>query len=178
VKNFILILNLFSLTFTSTALADLHVVIGRGSYMGEKHYGINYTSENLKHSTDLTYGNTEGVLGPDLDQINIKYVYSPFNPITIDQLQIDPIKIGGILSSWQSSNAYINSYQQYPEDDYYPANKFRGSLVLTHSWSYKNLQIYIDWVMLDQVAIALYNNSKYIDRHNIWAGGFGLRWKI
>ena len=169
------------LFWSSWAQADWSVVAGSGSYMGDRHLGLAYQSENGSHQTDFTYGKTPGILGPDVDQLNLKYIYSPFRwSLASESLPATTniLGIGFLLSRWQSSEGFLSSPSQYPEDDYYSPTRYRTALVLSHQWVYKQASLYFDWVLLDQVGIALYNNDKYLSEKNAWSGGFGFRWNL
>ncbi|MFP5518789.1 MAG: hypothetical protein ACLGGX_02710 [Bdellovibrionia bacterium] len=165
------------LLFSSSSFADWSLLAGSGSYMGERHLGITYTSENQKHSTDVSYGQTAGVISEDVEQLNLKYVYSPFS-YSYKKVESNILGVGTLISNWRSSKAFVESPSQYPTSDYYSQTKFRLGLVLSSEIKYDKLSFYVDWVLLDQVAIALFNNTKYTSDPNTWAGGFGLRWRI
>lgn len=160
-----------------STFADWSVVAGTGSYMGEQHLGFSYESQNEKHQTDLSYGKTPGVLGNDIDQINLKYLFSPLN-YQRGPLKTNILGIGMILSRWQSSAGFIESPSQYPETHYYSVTRYRSALLLSHTWSYKGLTLYVDWALLDQVAIALANNQELQQEKSAWSSGFGLRWSL
>lgn len=169
------------LSWSSWAQADWTLVAGSGSYMGEKYLGVSHQSENQNHQTDFSYGQTPGILGPNVDQLNLKYLYSPFawSPSTLAlPAKTNILGVGLLLTRWQSSEGYINSPSQYPSADYYSATRYRTALVLSHQWTFKNLSVYADWVLLDQMGIALFNNDKYLDEKKAWSGGFGFRWRI
>lgn len=159
------------------ANADWYLVTGTGTYMGERHIGFGYASQNGVHLTDLSYGQTPGIYGNDVDQLNVKYTFSPFDA-QLGSARTNILGIGLLLTRWQSSGAFFTSPEPYPAENYYSPTQYRGALVLTHKWIYKNLQVYFDWALLDQLAIALFNNDKYVSKDSVWAGGFGLRWRI
>lgn len=163
------------LVFSYPGFASWSLATGAGAYMGEQYIGPAYVSENLKHVTELTYGRTDGIYGTDVEQFNLQYSYSPFD-YQIKKIRTNILGIGFILSHWNSSMGFIDSPEQYPEDNYYPMTRFRSSLLFTHSWTYQNWSIFVNWALLDQIAIALYNNPEYTNKKEIWSSGFGLRW--
>jgi len=163
------------LLFSYPSLAAWSLTTGAGAYMGEQYIGTAYASENLKHLTELTDGKTDGVYAADVEQINLQYSYSPFS-YQIVKMQTNILGIGFILSHWNGSTGFIESPEQYPEKNYYPMTRYRASLLFTHSWTYQNWSVFVNWALLDQTAIALYNNPEYTNKKEIWSSGFGLRW--
>lgn len=163
------------LVFSLKSFATWSLTTGAGSYQGHRYIGAAYNSENLKHITELTYGRTEGIIGSDVEQLNLHYSYSPFS-YQIQKLQTNILGIGFILSRWNSSAGFIDSPEQYPEKNYYPMTRYRISLLLTHAWTYRNWSFFVNWALLDQTAIALYNNPEYAHKNEVWSSGFGLRY--
>lgn len=163
------------LLFSYPSFATWSLTTGAGAYMGEQYIGTAYASKNLKHLTELTYGRTDGIYGADVEQLNLQYSYSPFD-YQIKKFQTNILGIGFILSRWNSSMGFIESPEHYPEDNYYPMTRYRASLLFTHSWTYQNWSVFANWALLDQTAIALYNNPEYSNKKEIWSSGFGLRW--
>lgn len=150
---------------------------GTGSYMGQRHFFVSYTSENRRHQTDFGYGFTEGKIGSDIEQVNIKYTYSPFR-YSFGDLKTNILGAGFILNRWQSSEAFWESPDQYPETHYYGQTLRRVALVFTQKWSYYKWEAYIDWALMDYVLIAVYNNESYRNKIEIFGGGFGLRYRF
>ena len=173
-KKYLTLLLLFSLN----SEASWTIGGGTGSYMGDRNFGFGFNSENRKHFSEFSYGKTDGILGPEVDQLNFKYVYSPFEYTLLDKMKTNVIGFGILLSRWQSSDAFLQSESQYPEEYYYSQNRYRTSIVFSQNWNYQNLQFYIDWVMLDQKLIALFNNDEYWREKDAWTSGFGFRWQF
>lgn len=173
-KKYLTLLLLFSLN----SEASWTVGLGTGSYMGDRHVGVGYVSDNQKHFSEISYGKTEGILSSEVDQINLKYVFSPFEYVFDDKIKTNILGFGILLSRWQSSDAFLQSESQYPEEYYYSQTRYRTSVVISQTWSYQNLQVYVDWVMLDQKLIALFNNDEYWRERNAWTSGFGMRWQF
>ncbi len=153
------------------------VATGKGAYMGQSYWGAAYTSVNQKHNTEISYGVTEGEFGSDVEQVNIQYSFSPLE-LNWGQLRTNILGMGMVLSRWNSSAGFVNSPSQYPEQGYYPMTRYRLSLLFSHLWNFKKFTIFINWALLDQTAIALYNNPEYVDRQEIWSSGFGIRWSL
>lgn len=163
------------LTFSSETFAHWSLATGAGAYMGEQYLGGAYVSENYKHVTELTYGKTEGYYGADVEQFNLQYNYSPFD-FQIKNFHTNILGVGFIISRWNSGTSFVNSPSQYPEDTYYPTTRYRTSLLFTHTWTYENWSVFVNWALLDQTAIALYNNPEYKYKKEVWSSGIGLRW--
>lgn len=170
----ILISSLILLTST-ISLASWGLGAGTGSYMGQKHIFISYESQNSRHNTDFGYGFTKGELGSDIEQINFRYTYSPFK-INFGKVSTNLLGAGILTNRWQSSEAFWESPDQYPETYYYGPTLRRAALVLTQKWNYENFQFYADWAVVDYVLIAIYNNESYRKDLQIWGGGVGLRY--
>lgn len=161
----------------SASASQWSLLAGSGSYMGETHLGIHYLSSTGRHGVDLSYGQTQGEASNNVDQLNVKYLYSPFF-VGFGDLKTNVLGIGILASRWQSSAGFIDSPGQYPADNYYSPTRWRFGLVLGQTWTYRWLSLYLDWVLLDQVAIALYNNDRFVEGASAWSGGFGVRWGI
>ena len=166
---------LLLLLYSAQSLATWSLTTGAGAYMGEKYIGASYTSKNEKHLAELTYGKTDGEYAPDAEQFNLQYVFSPFD-LQIGKAHTNILGLGLIVSRWNSSAGHIFVADHYPEDNYYPMTRYRASLLFSHAWTFKKLSLFINWALLDQTAIALYNNPDYWDTKEIWSSGFGLRW--
>lgn len=172
---FLMTLLLSPLSKAETISGNWSVAAGTGAYMGENYIGAAYGSENKKHITEFSYGLTEGDFGSDVEQFNLQYSFSPFE-MNLGKFRSNILGIGTILSRWNSSAGFVTSPSQYPEQGYYPMTRYRLSLLLSHMWDFKNFSVFVNWALLDQTAIALYNNPEYVDRQEIWSLGFGLRW--
>lgn len=161
----------------SASASQWSLMAGSGSYMGASHVGFHYQSYSDRHGWDLTYGKTLGDLGDDIDQLNVKYLYSHF-AYSLGNLKTNILGIGLLGTRWQSAAGYVDSPSQYPSDNYYSPTRWRFGLVLGQTWVYKKFSFYLDWVLLDQAVIALYNNDRFVDGESAWSGGFGMRWGI
>ena len=152
------------------------VIAGTGSYMGDRHAGVALTTESQRHNVEFTFGHTPGILGEDVKQLNLKYVYSPFRS-SYRGVATNWIGIGTMVSHCLCDETFYESPSQYPESNYYDETEFRFGLVLSSMIQWKNFEAYFDWTLLDQIAIAAVNNSEYAKQvKDIWAGGFGLRY--
>ena len=172
---FLMTLLLSPLSKAESISGNWSVAAGTGAYMGENYIGAAYTSVNQKHTTEISYGVTEGEFGSDVEQMNLQYSFSPVE-MNWGPLRTNLLGIGMILSRWNSSAGFVNSPSQYPEEGYYAMTRYRLSLLFSHMWNFKKLTVFVNWALLDQTAIALYNNPEYVDRQEVWSSGFGLRW--
>lgn len=171
-KVIIVILSLWS----ELAIAQWGVALGTGSYMGDRHFGVAYTSESGNHTTVFTHGTTPGILGNQVEQLNLKYIYSPFHS-AFAGVTTNWLGLGGLISRCLCDETFIKNSGVYPEDNYYDATAYRFGLVLATTVQWKSLELYWDWTLLDQIAIAVYNNDRYAHKtESYWAGGFGLRY--
>ncbi|WII73188.1 hypothetical protein QJS83_04790 [Bdellovibrio sp. 22V] len=158
------------------AYADWGVGAGTGSYMGDRHFGVNYTSESQRHMTEFSYGETPGILGGRVRQLNLKYVYSPLQSI-YHEVTTNWIGIGALLSRCLCSDTFVTNPDVYPESNYYDETAYRVGLVFATKLNWRNWEGYWDWTLLDQVAIAIYNNNRYASKPEAyWASGFGVRY--
>lgn len=168
----ILILSLWS----ELAIAQWGVALGTGSYMGDRHYGVAYTSESGNHQTEFSYGTTPGIIGDEVRQLSLKYIYSPFHS-SYRGVTTNWIGLGAMVTRCLCEETFVENSDVYPEDDYYDETAYRFGLVLASTVQWKNWEAYWDWTLLDQVAIAVYNNDRFRDRaERYWASGVGLRY--
>lgn len=171
-KIIILVLSLWS----ELAVAQWGVAYGTGSYMGDRHFGVAYTSESGNHNTVFTYGTTPGILGSDVQQLNLKYVYSPFHS-SYQEIKTNWLGMGFLVSRCLCDEMFIKNSGVYPEDNYYDETAYRLGLVFATMVQWKNWEAYWDWTLLDQIAIAVYNNDRFANKaRSYWAGGFGVRY--
>ena len=183
-KLFIVLSAIFlSSTFSNDVLAaennpsQWSMVAGSGSYMGGTYLGVQYQSQSGKHAVDLSYGQTPGEMNNNVDQLNLKYLYSPFN-YSVNKVNTNVLGIGLLASRWQSESAFFDTPSQYPASNYYSPTRWRVGLTLEHNWKYDRISFYFNWTLLDQAIIAIYNNEKFIEGRNPWGAGFGVRWEI
>lgn len=186
----VIILVLISLWFfSSDVFAQSHYAdsgrwqmqLGSGSYGGEKQVGVGYLSSNGRHQSELGYGWTLGVSEKNVEQINFKYVYSPFilsSRILDKRFTTNIVGIGVQVSRWLDERGYVSSPSQYPERYYYAQTRYRSVFMLESHFHFKSIQVYIHSGLLDQWAIAAFNNEELQKEKYIWASGFGLRWFI
>lgn len=152
------------------------VIAGSGSYMGDRHAGVAVESESQRHQAELTYGYTPGILGEDVKQLNLKYIYSPLRS-SYKGFSTNWLGIGAMATYCLCSETFYESPSQYPESNYYDETELRFGLVLSSVIQWKSFEAYFDWTLLDQIAIAASNNSEYAKQvKDVWAGGFGLRY--
>lgn len=161
--------------FSKAALADWGLGYGTGAYLGEQRFGVAKSLREGRHLFEFSYGKTPGIRAGDVDQINASYIYSPWR-WGLGSVSTNLLGVGVSLSRWQSAEAFLQTSDPYPEEHYYSQNRLRPALVFSHQWSFQRVQVFIDWSLLDQVLIALYNNTKYWGDSAIWSMGFGLRW--
>lgn len=162
--------------YSFSGWANWSVISGTGAYMGERYLGAAYSSENSKHFTEFSYGQTSGEFTSDVEQFNLRYTYSPFS-FAAGLIESNILGFGFIVSRWNGPDGFVTLPSPYPEAGYYPMTRYRLSLALSNTWTYKDFTFFIDWALLDQIAIALYNNPEYVSSKDIWSSGFGLRWK-
>lgn len=173
---FIKVLALTLVLWSNTAAAEnWGLTLGTGSFMGERHGGVTVVSESQHHQAELTFGQTPGILGDDVGQLNLKYIYSPFRS-SYKGFATNWLGVGAMATYCLCDETFFESPNQYPESNYYDQTDYRFGLVFSSVLQWKNFEFYIDWTLLDQVLIAAANNDEYAKRNDIWAGGFGLRY--
>lgn len=163
---------------TDTTSLRWSIVAGSGSYMGENHLGVQYLTQSGRHAVDFSYGRTLGDLNNDVEQLNLKYNYSPFNFSLNNRLSTNILGIGILATRWQSESAFMDSPSQYPATNYYSPTRWRFGFSIEQTWTYRSISLYANWILLDQAIIALYNNEKFIEGRSPWGAGLGIRWEI
>ncbi|MNK07378.1 hypothetical protein D3C87_252910 [compost metagenome] len=170
-----LFLSSLVLLMTSSALADWSLVGGMGAFMGEHYLGGSYRSNNDKHRSDLTIGFTEGIYQSTTYQLNFKYLYSPVQR-EYEDFTTNYAGIGVMVTRCLCSEGFVQNLDIYPERNYYDETAYRFGLVVSHQVRWKKVEFYWDWVLLDQLAIAVYNNPSLRQRPEDYvSAGLGLR---
>lgn len=160
----------------NNAQASWGVGIGAGSYLGERHVGAVFESQSKRHQTEISFGETDGILGDNVHQLNLRYLYSPLS-FLYRGVETNLLGIGAMITRCLCDEMFVQNSDAYPTSDYYDQTAYRFGVVVSTEATYKNFQIYWDWTLLDQRLIILFNNTRYT-RHakGYLAGGFGLRY--
>lgn len=166
-----------TLIFSSQlASADWGMAVGSGSYMGKTNMSAVYVAKNKKHMTTMGVGKTAGILGDDVHQINVKYLYSPF-VYTYVKAQWNIISIGALATRCLCDETFVQNSSKYPEANYYDNTAYRFGIVFESHVTLDNWSLYWDWTLLDQLAIVVANNDRYANRPDYYfASGMGVRY--
>lgn len=173
-----------SKVFAQSAFAtssQWQVQAGTGAYAGEKQLGLGYISANERHQFELGYGWTLAASEKNVEQINLKYIYSPFQMsfrVFNQRITTNVAGLGIQISRWLDDRGYVTSPSQYPEEHYYAQTRYRATILFETHFQMKGAQLYLHSGLLDQWAIAVYNNPDLQGERYIWGSGFGLRWNL
>lgn len=150
-------------------------VSGTSGYQGEFYLGGSHRSENERHNTDISIGVTQGIIGGEFYQLNLKYVYSPYIK-NFKKFSTNFIGVGALLTRCLCDDVFIENVDPYPEGNYYDETAYRSAVVFSSKIYWKDVEIYWDWLLLDQILIAYYNNPNMRNQPlENWSAGVGLR---
>lgn len=168
---------LISLIFSAqVASAEWGMAVGSGGYMGKTNMSAVYVSQNKKHMTTMGVGKTAGILGDDIHQVNVKYLYSPFK-YSYQKTHWNIVSVGVLAARCMCEETFVQNSSKYPEKNYYDNTAYRFGLVFESHVTLDNWSLYWDWTLLDQLAIVVANNDRYANRPDYYlASGIGVRY--
>jgi hypothetical protein len=155
--------------------ADWGPHFGSGGYLGGFYVGATHRSFEQTHAFDLSLGVTRGILEKEVYQLNAKYTYSPFR-WSFPKIKTNIMGIGLLLTRCLCDEVFSKNLDIYPEPNYYDETAYRLGLVFSTIVIWRDFEIYWDWVLLDQILLANYNNPemrRYPFEH--WSAGIGVR---
>ncbi|MNS93768.1 hypothetical protein D3C72_1279620 [compost metagenome] len=146
-------------------------------YQGSYYLGATFETEGEEHNFDVGIGMSPGIVENDVYQFNMKYVYSPFEWEPGNSgFSSNIIGVGVLTMRCLCSEVFIKNLDIYPEENYYDETAWRFGLVFEHTVRRDKFEAYLDWVLLDQIMIASWNNPgmrKY--PFDYWSAGLGVR---
>ncbi|MEN0057425.1 MAG: hypothetical protein AAGB31_01215 [Bdellovibrio sp.] len=160
-----------------TARAEWGVVLGLSGYLGSYYAGASFLSENERHNVDITLGVSPGIIDEEVYQIGARYVYSPFEyQFERFPLKTNILSFGILVTRCLCDDTFVQNLSIYPEHNYYDETAYRFGLVLEHNLKWESFTFFFNWVLLDQIAIASYNNPHIRQRPlDFWSAGLGIR---
>jgi hypothetical protein len=166
---------LFCCTF---AKAEWGAVAQTSGYLGTYAVGATYETTNEHHFFDMGLGMSPGIVESDVYQLNLKYVFSPFEyEFGASGYRTNIVGIGVMAARCLCDETFIHNLSVYPEANYYDETAWRFGLVFENTLRHRDFQIYWNWVLLDQIAIAGYNNPHIRDYPlDYWSAGIGIRY--
>lgn len=168
-------LSAFILASSLSAHAGWGGALGTGGFLGDRYFGATYLSANKAHNTDISLGSAEGINYSTTFQLNVKYLYSPFLKSSGD-ISINFAGMGFLLTRCLCEEVFVRNLDIYPEHNYYDETAWRFGLVVAHQIKWRNIEFYWDWVLLDQLGIAAYNNPELRKKPEDYLSvGLGLR---
>ena len=171
-------LSFILLFFSLRSFADWGVNTQMSGYLGSYSLAAAYISDNEAHNFDIGVGMSPGIVENDVYQFNMKYVFSPFtwDPDFLKGFHTNIIGTGVIAMRCLCSQVFIRNLDIYPEKNYYDETAWRFAWVLEHKFARDKFELYWDWVLLDQIMIATFNNREMRKRpFDYWSAGLGIR---
>ncbi|WP_374028883.1 hypothetical protein [Bdellovibrio bacteriovorus] len=171
-----LFLNLAIFFFSFHAAAEWGPLLGISGYQGDYSAGASYRSYLQRHAVDLSLGVSTGIHDQEVYQLNAKYIYSPFQWM-LPNLATNIVGFGILAARCLCEETFTKSLNIYPEENYYDETAYRFGLVLSTNVQLKEVEFYWEWVLLDQIGIATYNNpDMQSDPFEYWSAGIGIRY--
>ncbi len=106
----------------------------------------------------------------------MKYVYSPFQwEPGLSGFYTNVVGVGVLAVRCLCSEVFIKNLDIYPEENYYDETAWRFGFVIRHTVRRDKFEAYLDWILLDQIMIASWNNPgmrKY--PFDYWSAGLGV----
>jgi|GEM_PF-1404457 hypothetical protein len=171
-------LSILFIFLTVNARADWGVVASMSGYLGSYALGGAYISTNESHNFDIGIGMSPGIVGNDVYQFNMKYVFSPWSwePEFLRGFHTNIVGTGIMAIRCMCSETFIRNLDIYPEQNYYDETAWRFGWVIEHKFVRDKFEAYWDWVLLDQIMIATFNNREMTKRpFDYWSAGLGVR---
>lgn len=160
------------------AHADWGVVAGMSGYLGSYSLGGAFESEAETQNFDIGIGMSPGIVENDVYQFNMKYVYSPWTwePEWASGFTTNVVGFGIMAVRCLCSEVFIKNLDIYPEENYYDETAWRFGLVFEHTVVRDKFEAYLDWVLIDQILIASFNNPGMRKTPlDYWSAGLGVR---
>lgn len=177
-KALIKVLLLISFASSSAQALEFSAGVQHAGFLGEKVIFAGIENEARSLGLDLLLGRSEDSDGQRVDQISLKFRYSPWVVELPREVQWQPVYIGLFGTYTDGGEFFYESNSKYPEKNYYDATMRRYGLLAGTSFKYNSISVYSEVASLDKSMESQVVANGSLPWTDLLSASVGLRWNF